>query len=175
MITVYFGESGAGKDYYKKKAVEEGLLPIIAYTSRPMREGEVRGRDYNFVDKCGFEYLIEEGSLVEWREYHTKKNKVYDVWKYGTPVVDPSKDWVAVLTIDGIKDYINFYGPDKINPIYIYADYEVREKAAMRRGGFDRAEWERRAKADAEDFSPYKIHELEDLLGRPIEMIVNNR
>lgn len=176
MIRIYFGKSGAGKDFYKKKAVEEeGLLPIIAFTSRPMREGEVDGEDYNFTNKFGFNSLIENHQLVEWREYKTKKNGVPDVWYYGTPVVDPNRDWVAVMTISGIKDYIKHYGPDKINPIYVYADYEVREKAAMERGGFDCIEWERRAKADDEDFSDYEIHSLEDLLGRQIEVIVNNR
>lgn len=42
----------------------------ISYTTRSPRAGEVNGREYHFVDKAGFEALIQRGDLVEWAEVH---------------------------------------------------------------------------------------------------------
>lgn len=49
MITLYIGKSAVGKDTLLKKQIEDGVSPIISFTTRPMREGEVNGVDYNFV------------------------------------------------------------------------------------------------------------------------------
>lgn len=38
-------------------------------TSRPIREGEVDGRDYFFVSRAAFEADIADGRLVEYGEY----------------------------------------------------------------------------------------------------------
>ena len=49
----------------------------VSATTRPMRPGEVDGRDYYFVDKARFEAMVEADELLEWAT-------VFDN-RYGTP------------------------------------------------------------------------------------------
>jgi len=56
-----------------------GLKMSVSATTRPMRPGEVDGRDYFFVDKVRFEQMVKQGELLEWAT-------VFDN-RYGTPRV----------------------------------------------------------------------------------------
>lgn len=42
----------------------------ISFTTRPPRGGEKNGVEYHFVDRKGFESLIQKGELIEWAEVH---------------------------------------------------------------------------------------------------------
>lgn len=53
------------------------MIYSVSLTTRPMRAGEVEGRDYFFVSKERFTQLIDSGELLEWAE-------VYGEY-YGTP------------------------------------------------------------------------------------------
>ena len=70
--------SGAGKTSLLKKLIgQDELLHVsLSYTTRPMRPGEVDGKDYHFVDHEGFLSKVEDGSFLE----HAK---VFDNY-YGT-------------------------------------------------------------------------------------------
>ena len=46
----------------------------------------------------------------------------------------------------------------------MYVPESIRRKRAIKRGGFDEAEWERRLKTDEEDFSDEKLTRLNDIL-----------
>src|SRR6202171_2473178 len=60
--------SGAGKTALWRLRVERmpGLKMPVSATTRPMRPGEVDGRDYFFVDKSRFEAMAKQGELLEW-------------------------------------------------------------------------------------------------------------
>ena len=173
-IRLYIGKSGAGKDTALRADVKRGLLPIVSYTTRPMRVGEVPGVDYNFVTKEEFYRLIDDKALLEYRSYNTLVQGQEDVWFYGTPKLDLSKDYVGVVTPEGVKAFIDYYGPNAIEIIYINTSDDIRKERAMRRGSFDETEWNRRVKADALDFSKDKLKELEDMTGKPITYRDNN-
>jgi len=49
----------------------------VSVTTRPMRPGEVEGRDYHFVDVPTFKDMVGDGELMEWAH-------VFD-HRYGTP------------------------------------------------------------------------------------------
>jgi guanylate kinase len=49
----------------------------VSATTRPMRPGEVDGRDYWFVDQSRFESMVRQDELLEWAN-------VFD-HRYGTP------------------------------------------------------------------------------------------
>ena len=54
-IIVLSAKSASGKDTIMKQLVaEEGFLPCVSHTTRPMREGEAEGREYYFVDQQDF-------------------------------------------------------------------------------------------------------------------------
>lgn len=68
MIIVVSGPSGVGKDAVIKRLreVREDLHFVVTATSRPMRAGEVDGKDYFFVSKEEFLSMVEKDELLEY-------------------------------------------------------------------------------------------------------------
>jgi guanylate kinase len=79
LMFVLSSPSGAGKTTLSRMLVAEtpSLRMSVSATTRPMRPGEVDGRDYFFVDKPKFEEMADTGELLEWAT-------VFDN-RYGTP------------------------------------------------------------------------------------------
>src|SRR5277367_1072835 len=79
MMFVLSSPSGAGKTTLSRLLIERtsGLRMSVSATTRPMRPGEVDGRDYLFVGKSAFEQMVKRGELLEWAT-------VFDN-RYGTP------------------------------------------------------------------------------------------
>jgi guanylate kinase len=71
--------SGAGKTTLTRLLIDRmpGLQLSVSATTRPMRPGEVDGKDYIFVDKPRFEKMAKGNELLEWAT-------VFDN-RYGTP------------------------------------------------------------------------------------------
>lgn len=71
-ILVLSGPSGAGKSSLIKSVAEQ-IGPYhfsISTTTRPMREGEVDGVHYHFVDEATFKQEIEEEYFLEYALVH---------------------------------------------------------------------------------------------------------
>src|SRR3954447_15454498 len=79
LMFVLSSPSGAGKTTLSRMLVAEtpSLRMSVSATTRPMRPGEVDGRDYFFVDTPKFENMADTGELLEWAT-------VFDN-RYGTP------------------------------------------------------------------------------------------
>src|SRR6202165_1327282 len=79
LMFVLSSPSGAGKTALSRLLIERmrGLKMSVSATTRPMRPGEVEGRDYLFVDKSRFEQMAKGDELLEWAT-------VFDN-RYGTP------------------------------------------------------------------------------------------
>lgn len=96
LLLVLAGPSGVGKSRVVselREAVPELVFSVSA-TTRPPRAGEVDGRDYRFVDRAGFDALIERGDLLEWAEVHgglqrsgTPRRPVDEARAQGHPVL----------------------------------------------------------------------------------------
>jgi guanylate kinase len=71
-VLVLSGPSGAGKSSLIRKIIDDigECYFSISTTTRPMREGEVEGVDYHFVDKEEFEREIEEDQFLEYALVH---------------------------------------------------------------------------------------------------------
>jgi guanylate kinase len=91
LMFILSSPSGAGKTTIARRLLdEEGseLKMSVSVTTRPMRPGEVEGRDYYFVDRTRFDQLVEEDSFFEWAEvfghcYGTPKAHIRDELKRG--------------------------------------------------------------------------------------------
>jgi guanylate kinase len=64
----------------------------ISATTRPVRPGEVHGKDYLFLDRQEFRQGIEDGQFLEWAEVHgefygTPRGPMEDCLKRGTDVL----------------------------------------------------------------------------------------
>lgn len=79
LMFVLSSPSGAGKTTLSRLLMERmsGLKMSVSATTRPMRPGEVNGKDYLFVDKSRFEAMVKGDELLEWAT-------VFDN-SYGTP------------------------------------------------------------------------------------------
>jgi len=66
-MLVLSSPSGAGKTTISRALLErdDNLTMSVSATTRPMRPGEVDGKDYYFVDEAKFNQLIADGELLE--------------------------------------------------------------------------------------------------------------
>ena len=79
LMFVLSSPSGAGKTTLARRLMAENpeLRMSVSVTTRPMRPGEVEGKDYFFIDKARFDKMVKAGELLE----HAP---VFDHF-YGTP------------------------------------------------------------------------------------------
>ena len=88
VLFVISSPSGAGKSTIARMLLEQDrdVAMSVSVTTRPMRPGEVEGRDYHFVDVDRFKEMVAAGELMEWAH-------VFD-HRYGTPKA-PVEDMLA--------------------------------------------------------------------------------
>ena len=99
--------SGAGKTTLVERLVERlpNLKMSRSYTSRPARDGETDGVDYNFVSRDRFEAMIAAGEFLEWAD-------VFGNF-YGTCSADTERlladgnDVVLVIDVQGARKVRN--------------------------------------------------------------------
>jgi guanylate kinase len=79
LMLIVSSPSGAGKTSLCRRLMADhpDLVLSISVTTRPIRPGEMDGRDYHFVDDREFDRLVAEGSLLEWAAVHD--------YRYGSP------------------------------------------------------------------------------------------
>ena len=149
-MIVIIGKTASGKDSIVKKLVNDyKYIKLITYCTRPMRNGEVNGETYHFVNTDDFMQKMKSGFFAEWKAYTTTEG----VWYYGTAMEDLEKaddKTVVILTPDGYRD-IKGKVDCKVVSIYLYANNSTIKKRLMARGD-DQKEAERRVPHDNEDF-----------------------
>jgi len=75
ILFIVSSPSGGGKTTLIKRTIDrlEGVGRIgyfsVSHTTRPVRPGELDGRDYHFVDRATFEEMVRRGRFLEWAEY----------------------------------------------------------------------------------------------------------
>jgi guanylate kinase len=79
LMLILSSPSGAGKTTVSRMLLKHDahLRLSVSATTRPIRPGEIDGRDYHFVDEPTFGRMIEDGELMEWAYVFG--------YRYGTP------------------------------------------------------------------------------------------
>lgn len=165
-IYCVMGKSSSGKDSIYHEIMEKGALglkPIIPYTTRPIRDGEQDGREYHFCAEDTVQRLQDAGRIMELRAYNT----VYGVWKYFTvddERIDLSKyNYLYIVTLEGYTKIREYFGADRVVPIYIEVeDGERLMRAIAREQKQEVPKYEemcRRFLADSADFCDEKLVE----------------
>ena len=160
------GKSSTGKDtIYKElfRKEELHLNPLVMYTTRPIRIGEADGKEYYFVGEEIQEKLEREGRVIEKRAYHTTQG----IWTYFT--VDDEhvdlngKDYLAIGTLESYAQIRDYYGKERVVPIYIQVEDGIRlERAIEREKQQPIPKYEelcRRFLADQADYAEDKLEE----------------
>lgn len=156
------GKSASGKDTIYQKLLENPELNfrrLIIYTTRPIRDGERDGQEYFFVDEARFQSLKSDGKIIEDRGYET----VYGLWRYFT--ADNMKldihNYLGIGTLESFVRLKEYYGEDRVCPVYIEVEDGERLKRAIAREETQEVpkyeEMCRRFLADSQDFSEANI------------------
>ena len=90
LMFILSSPSGAGKTTIARMllAADPELAVSVSATTRPMRSGEVDGRDYHFVTQAEFNRMVEAGEFFEWahvfgHSYGTPKGAIRAGLKLG--------------------------------------------------------------------------------------------
>ncbi|MCR4829951.1 MAG: guanylate kinase [Pseudobutyrivibrio sp.] len=163
-IYCIMGKSSSGKDTIFKLLLDRKDLEfnrIVSYTTRPIRSNEKPGEEYNFVSIEEKDKLLDSGKVIEIRMYDT----VHGPWFYFT--VDDgnidldNNDYLLIGTVESFVKIRDYYGSERVLPIYIQVDDGVRLSRAlereMRQEHPKYEEMCRRFLADQQDFSPENI------------------
>ena len=165
-IYCLMGKSASGKDtiYNRLLAMEKlHLRRVVPYTTRPMRSGETDGQTYVFCTEQQVADFEAAGKIIELRAYHT----VYGIWKYFTAddgqICLAESDYLMIGTLEAYEQIRDYFGMDKVCPVYVEVDDGLRlQRALDRERAQDQpkyAEMCRRFLADQEDFSEENIRE----------------
>lgn len=163
-IFCIMGKSATGKDTIYKKLLQDnelGLRRIVSYTTRPIREGESEGMEYHFTDVKTMQLLEEQGRIIECRAYDT----IHGVWYYymvkDNQIDLTHNDYLIIGTLESYIKLRDYFGSDKIAPIYIELDDGERLTRALEREKTQSEpkyeEMCRRFLADCQDFSCEKL------------------
>lgn len=102
MLIVLSGPSGVGKGTVRKAIFAQDNNKFdysVSMTTRPMRPGEVNGKDYYFVTKEEFEKEIAEGGMLEYAQY--VDNYYGTPLKYVNEMLDEGKDVFLEIEVKG--------------------------------------------------------------------------
>jgi guanylate kinase len=129
LMFVLSSPSGAGKTTLSRMLMKEvpDLQMSVSVTTRPMRPGEVEGKDYFFVDQKRFDEMAAKGDLLEWAPVFGKS--------YGTPRVAvetalaAGRDVLFDIDWQGTQQLREKAGPDVVSVFILppsAADLEKR-------------------------------------------------
>lgn len=157
-MLVLMGKSTSGKDTIKNELINKyGFHSIVAYTTRPIRKGEVPDVTYHYISDVEFKQKIEDSFFAEHKTYLAKINEdTYGKWYYGTALEDlqnADENTVVILTPEGVRDILKYNLDMKV--IWIYANQSTIDKRMaerVKRGQANQSENERRQIKDHKDF-----------------------
>uniref|UniRef100_A0A3Q3BBR5 MAGUK p55 subfamily member 4-like n=1 Tax=Kryptolebias marmoratus TaxID=37003 RepID=A0A3Q3BBR5_KRYMA len=116
-LIILIGASGVGVNELRKRLIKlnpstfQGPVP---HTTRPIKEGEQTGRDYHFVTKELFEYMVCNHRFVEYGEnkghlYGTSLDAIDEVLKQGQIcIIDVEPPSIHLLRSRNLKPYVIF-------------------------------------------------------------------
>lgn len=162
MLIILTGKSCAGKDTLKKAFLEKGTTPLLSDTTRPMREGEKDGVDYNFKKD------FNKDDYIEFYEFSDMKSGKKESVFYGTPKkeLDNDRTYIAIKDKTGAEALKNYYGKENVFVAYLDIPYELRRRRSfIRDNGYKDKEWShkwniRALRDDTEFRDIYKVADI---------------
>lgn len=166
-IFCIMGKSSSGKDtiynLIKGEFRFENLLPVVTYTTRPMRDGEISDKTYHFISMDEMNELEKNGELIERRDYNT----VNGIWSYATGIhsFEANHNYILITTPAAYEKIKRKISDFEIIPIYIEVNDYIRLTRALNREKMNEkqnyAEVCRRFLADEKDFSEEILDKLQ--------------
>lgn len=152
-MLILLGKSCSGKSTIQRELINLGMKPILEYTTRPKRTGEVDGEQYHFITERDFRELKRNGYFSVNVSYKVSNG---ERWNYGIAKEDLSDNKVIItnpLVLGTIK---NLTG---IHPVVFYIDVNENvawDRLLKRKDNIYEAQ--RRIISDREDFKDIEQH-----------------
>ena len=134
LLFVLSSPSGAGKSTISRMLLEadRGITMSVSATTRPIRPGEVDGKDYHFVETERFKAMVAEGEFLEWahvfgNRYGTPRGPVEEMLKAGQDVLFDI-DW------QGAQQLHQIAGGDVVRVFILPPSIEELERRLRSRG-----------------------------------------
>ncbi|RKF22014.1 guanylate kinase [Altericroceibacterium spongiae] len=126
--------SGAGKTTIARKLLEShhNLQMSVSATTRPIRPGEINGRDYHFVDRPTFDTMVHDNAFLEYAEVFGNC--------YGTPRahimegLDAGCDYLFDIDWQGAQQLYQRAGADVVRVFLLPPGIDVLENRLRSRG-----------------------------------------
>ena len=136
ILVIFSGPSGSGKDTVLNKLLNgrDDIKVSVSMTTRGMREGEIDGTHYYFVNREYFEKKVSENMMLEYAEYNGNM--------YGTPkapvdvMLDSGKAVILEIEVQGAEKIRKIY-PDVISIFLMPPSVRVLEERLRGRGTDD--------------------------------------
>jgi guanylate kinase len=127
-MIILVGESASGKSTIEKILSEKyGYVKTVSYTTRPPRDNEVDGIDYNFISTNEYTEKFNNNFFVE--------IGAYNGWFYGTTAEQYRDNTVCVLTPHGLRQIKKKLNKDlNITTFYINVPRRDRLIKILQRG-----------------------------------------
>jgi len=149
---ILVGAAASGKDYLKKKFGGQGFKLDVSYTTRPIREGEVNGVDYNFLPEKDFQLMMKYDAFYEWAQHGE--------YKYGTGKGEWADCDVFIMETQGVSE-ITHEDRKKCFVMYLNPPRMVRQERLRDTRGWTDENIAHRSKMDGEKFDNFTDYDIQ--------------
>lgn len=147
--------SGAGKTSLVKQLTQtvENVCLSVSHTTRPLRPGEIDGRDYFFVSVAEFQSLLQENAFLEYAQvfdnfYGTSRGGVEQQLQNGKDVI-LEIDWQGAQQVRKLL-------PDSISIFILPPSLQILEQRLRNRAQDSEAVIQRRMRDAVTEMSHYR-------------------
>jgi guanylate kinase len=168
LLFVVSAPSATGKTTVIEQLVQ--LVPSLrmsrSYTSRPRREGETDGVDYNFISRDSFEARIRDSGFLEWADVF---GNYYGTGRDETEArLASGEDLVLVIDVQGARQ-VRALRPETIAVFMLPPSFAVLEQRLRKRSAEPEAAMARRLVTARQEVSAVEAYDyvvVNDVLER---------
>ncbi len=173
LLFIVSAASGTGKTTLVERLVHAvpNLRMSRSYTSRPARDGEHDGVDYNFISRSRFEEMVQAGEFLEWAD-------VFGNY-YGTSASDTEaslvrgEDVVLVIDVQGARQ-VRGRGIETVGVFVLPPSAEVLEQRLRGRSKDSEEQITRRldvARREVAEYAQYEYVVINDEVEAAVERL----